>query len=198
MATTSATLSTTTGPDPAVMEAIDRGNAVVFMDIALGEGEGAAPLGRIKLELFMQDCPKTCENFRQFCTGEFMENNQPVGYLNSGFHRVMKDFMIQGGDFVNGDGTGIKSIYSGKFADENFLHKHSQPGMLSMANSGPNTNGCQFFITCGPAEWLDNKHVVFGKVLDAPSMLTVRKCEAVPVTDTKPRMPIRIVQCGEL
>jgi peptidyl-prolyl isomerase H (cyclophilin H) len=110
----------------------------------------------------------------------------------------MKDFMIQGGDFVNGDGTGIKSIYSGKFADENFLHKHSQPGMLSMANSGPNTNGCQFFITCGPAEWLDNKHVVFGKVLDAPSMLTVRKCEAVPVTDTKPRMPIRIVQCGEL
>lgn len=222
MATTSATLSTTTGPDPAVMEAIDRGNAVVFMDIALGEGEGAAPLGRIKLELFTQDvrhdkkwptcfgvlflidspfffkCPKTCENFRQFCTGEFMENNQPVGYLNSGFHRVMKDFMIQGGDFVNGDGTGIKSIYSGKFADENFLHKHSQPGMLSMANSGPNTNGCQFFITCGPAEWLDNKHVVFGKVLDAPSMLTVRKCEAVPVTDTKPRMPIRIVQCGEL
>mmetsp|Transcript_5134 Transcript_5134/g.9428 ORF Transcript_5134/g.9428 Transcript_5134/m.9428 type:complete len:199 (+) Transcript_5134:31-627(+) len=198
MATATATLSTTTGPDPAVMEAIDRGNAVVFMDIALGEGEGAAPLGSIKLELFTQDCPKTCENFRQFCTGEFMEHNQPVGYLNSGFHRVMKDFMIQGGDFVNGDGTGIKSIYSGKFADENFLHKHSQPGMLSMANSGPNTNGCQFFITCGPAEWLDNKHVVFGKVLDAPSMLTVRKCEAVPVTDTKPRMPIRIVQCGEL
>jgi peptidyl-prolyl isomerase H (cyclophilin H) len=108
------------------------------------------------------------------------------------------DFMIQGGDFVNGDGTGVKSIYNGKFKDESFLHKHSQPGMLSMANSGPDSNGCQFFITCGPAEWLNDKHVVFGKVLDAPSMLTVRKCEAVPVTDTKPRMPIRIVQCGEL
>lgn len=151
-----------------------------------------------------------------------MENNQPVGYLNSGFHRIMKgtttagmcfsccvmflttfvilDFMIQGGDFVHGNGTGVKSIYNGggKFKDENFLHRHSQPGMLSMANSGPNTNGCQFFITCGTASWLDGKHVVFGKVLDASSMLTVRKCEAVPVTDTKPRMSIRIVQCGEL
>lgn len=107
--------------------------------------------------------------------------------------------MIQGGDIVHNDGTGVTSIYNGtKFKDENFMHRHSQPGMLSMANSGKDTNGCQFFITCGAAEWLDGKHVVFGKVLDAPSMLTVRKCEAVPVTDTKPRMPIRIVECGEL
>lgn len=106
--------------------------------------------------------------------------------------------MIQGGDFVNGDGTGVKSIYNGKFKDENFLHCHAQPGMLSMANSGSDSNGCQFFITCGNAEWLDGKHVVFGKTLDGASMLTVRKCEAVPVTDTKPRMPIRIVSCGEL
>lgn len=112
---------------------------------------------------------------------------------------ILLDFMIQGGDFVNANGTGIKSMYGGgKFPDENFLWKHNKPGMLSMANSGPNTNGCQFFITCQKAEWLDGKHVVFGQVLDAPSMLTVRKCEAVPVTDTKPRMPIRIVQCGEL
>jgi peptidyl-prolyl isomerase H (cyclophilin H) len=107
--------------------------------------------------------------------------------------------MIQGGDFVHGNGTGTKSIYGmSTFEDENFLYKHTQPGMLSMANSGENTNACQFFITCGAAEWLDGKHVVFGKVLDAPSMLTVRKCEAVPVTGTKPRMPIRIVSCGEL
>jgi peptidyl-prolyl isomerase H (cyclophilin H) len=188
---------TSVSPDPAVMEAIERGNAVVFFDVVLGE-EGA-PLGRIKLELFVKDCPKTCENFRQFCTGEYLENSQPVGYLNSTFHRVMAGFMIQGGDFVNGDGTGTKSIYgTSTFEDENFLHTHVQPGMLSMANSGKNTNACQFFITCGAAEWLDGKHVVFGKVLDAPSMLTVRKCEAVPVTGTKPRMPIRIVSCGEL
>lgn len=108
--------------------------------------------------------------------------------------------MIQGGDFLNNDGTGCKSIYNGggKFADENFLHDHSQPGMLSMANSGKDTNGCQFFITCGKCDWLDGKHVVFGKVLDAASMLVVRKIEAVPCTDTKPRLPIRIVQCGEL
>jgi peptidyl-prolyl isomerase H (cyclophilin H) len=179
------------------MEAIERGNAVVFFDVVLGE-EGA-PLGRIKLELFVNDCPKTCENFRQFCTGEYLENSQPVGYLNSTFHRVMKGFMIQGGDFVNHDGTGTKSIYgTSTFEDENFIHRHNQPGMLSMANSGENTNACQFFITCGAAEWLDGKHVVFGKVLDAPSMLTVRKCEAVPVMGTKPRIPIRIVSCGEL
>lgn len=109
------------------------------------------------------------------------------------------DPSVQGGDFVNGDGTGKDSIYGGgSFKDENFLHKHTQAGMLSMANSGPNTNGCQFFITTAPAEWLDDKHVVFGKVLDAASMLVVRKCEAVPVTGQKPRIPLRIVECGEL
>jgi peptidyl-prolyl isomerase H (cyclophilin H) len=104
----------------------------------------------------------------------------------------------QGGDFVNGDGTGKDSIYGGSFKDENFIHLHSHAGMLSMANSGPNTNGCQFFITTAPADWLDNKHCVFGKVLDAPSMLVVRKCEAVPVTGQKPRISLRIAECGEL
>jgi peptidyl-prolyl isomerase H (cyclophilin H) len=91
------------------------------------------------------------------------------------------------------------SIYGAtSFPDENFLHKHDRPGLLSSANSGPNTNGCQFFITCGKADWLDGKHVVFGQVLDADSMLTVRKCEAAPVNGSEPRLPIRIVQCGEL
>lgn len=191
------------GPDPAVIEAVEkRGNAVVFLDVALGDGENAASLGRIKLELFVKDCPKTCENFRQFCTGEYInsQNEQPVGYKGCTFHRVMKDFMIQGGDFVNHDGTGKMSIYgTPTFADENFIHKHNQPGMLSCANTGPNTNGCQFFITtCNKAEWLDNKHCVFGKVLDASSMLTVRKIENSPVSGTEPRIPIRIVECGEL
>ena len=107
--------------------------------------------------------------------------------------------MIQGGDFLNHNGTGKQSIYgTSTFADENFLHKHDQPGMLSSANSGPNTNGCQFFITLAPADWLDDKHCVFGKVLDADSMLTVRKCEAVPVHGSTPQVPLRIVECGEL
>jgi len=145
-------------------------------------------------------CPKTCENFRQFCTGEYLQNEQPVGYKGSTFHRVIKNFMIQGGDFLNHDGTGQMCIYGTRtFPDENFIHRHDEPGMLSCANSGKkDDNGCQFFITCGKADWLDGKHVVFGKVLDAPSMLTVRKCEAAPVDGSKPRVPIRIVECGEL
>ena len=108
--------------------------------------------------------------------------------------------MIQGGDFINNDGTGKTSIYnSSPFPDENFVHKHDQPGVLSMANSGPNTNGCQFFITCQKCDWLDGKHVVFGKVLDEGSMHVVRKCEAIPVSGKgKPRLTLRIGECGEL
>jgi peptidyl-prolyl isomerase H (cyclophilin H) len=209
-----------TGPDPAVMEAIARGNAVVFFDVAIGgggdEGGGsdgngtttattvpeAVPLGRIKLELFAQDCPRTCENFRQFCTGEHPlpgGTEQPAGYKGSAFHRIIRGFMIQGGDFLNHDGTGKMCIYgTSTFADENFLHNHDGPGLLSSANSGPDTNGCQFFLTVGPADWLDGKHCVFGRVLDPASMLTVRKIENTPVSGTSPQIPIRIVQCGEL
>ena len=148
-----------------------------------------------------KQCPKTCENFRQFCTGEYLPTpaSNPIGYKNSTFHRVIKDFMIQGGDFLNNDGTGKTSIYNAApFADENFIHKHDQPGLLSMANSGPNTNGCQFFITCQKCDWLDEKHVVFGKVLDEASMHLARKCEAVPVSGNKPRLTLRVSECGEL
>jgi peptidyl-prolyl isomerase H (cyclophilin H) len=220
--------NSSSGPDPFIMEAIDRGNAVVFFDVAMdGSSSGneqhpplvlpidfdpsTTPLddtmssmtylGRIKFELFVQDCPKTCENFRQFCTGEYIQSNneQSMGYKGSIFHRVMKNFMIQGGDFINHDGTGKMSIYGTlTFPDENFIHPHHSVGLLSSANSGPNTNGCQFFITTGKADWLDQKHVVFGKVLDANSMLTVRKIENTPVNGTEPRIPIRIIQCGEL
>lgn len=155
----------------------------------------------------IKKCPRTCENFRQFCTGEYTDpvTRAPLGYKNSTFHRVMKEFMIQGGDFINNDGTGKMCIYgTTTFADENLgMHKHDRPGVLSMANSGPNSNGCQFFITCKKAEWLDEAHVVFGRVLeDGESMLTVRKCEAVPTlgsgSNHRPRIPIRIIQCGEL
>ena len=170
-------------------------NPVVFFDITIG----GQPSGRILMELYKDVCPKTAENFRQLCTGEFKLNGVPIGYKNSAFHRVMKDFMVQGGDFLKGDGTGSLSIFGEKFADENFDLKHDTPGLLSMANSGPNTNGCQFFITCAKCDWLDGKHVVFGKVLDQASMLVVRRAENVPVVaNNKPRLPIIISECGEM
>ena len=149
---------------------------------------------------------------------------KPIGYKGCAFHRVIKGFMCQGGDFVKGDGTGCISVHGDKFDDENFDLKHTGPGLLSMANSGSNTNGCQFFITCDACDWLDNKHVVFGKVTGAsittgghallgsapfPSltardlsqvidgMLTVRKIENVAVgANSKPKLPIVISQCG--
>ncbi|WFD49100.1 peptidylprolyl isomerase [Malassezia furfur] len=169
------------------------GRPVVFFDITIGE----TPVGRIKFELFSDFTPKTAENFRQLCTGEHRFNHKPMGYKGSIFHRVIKDFMCQGGDFLNGDGTGSFSIYGDKFDDENFLMKHDAAGLLSMANSGPNTNGCQFFITTQPADFLDGKHVVFGKVVDG--MLTLRKIENVPMgANNRPRLEVKIAECGEM
>ncbi|OQE31507.1 hypothetical protein PENSTE_c001G03992 [Penicillium steckii] len=169
-------------------------NPVVFFDIALA-GE---PLGRVKMELFANVTPKTAENFRQFCTGESKNpKGQPQGYKGCKFHRVIKDFMIQGGDFINGDGTGSCTIYgTPKFADENFSLKHDRPGLLSMANSGPNTNGCQFFITTVPTPFLNNKHVVFGQVIDG--MDVVRMVEHTRTYRDKPNQDVSIVQCGEM
>ena len=181
--------------DPALNDAISRGNPVVFFDISIA---GIAS-GRIKMELFADVVPKTAENFRQFCTGEYRRNNLPIGYKGCTFHRVIKDFMIQGGDFLNGDGTGKLSIYGDHFEDENFAIKHRGPGLLSMANSGPNSNGCQFFLTCAKTDWLDGKHVVFGKVLDEESLLLVHKIENIPTSaGNKPKLPIIIEECGEL
>lgn len=150
------------------------------------------------MELFADKVPKTAENFRQYCTGEYRKHTVPQGFKNTNFHRVIKDFMIQGGDFLKGDGTGTTSIYGDKaFEDENFDEKHDTPGLLSMANSGPNTNGSQFFITCNKCDWLDGKNVVFGRVLDG--MLTVRKVENVSTgVNSKPKLPVMITECGEL
>lgn len=212
-------------------------NPIVFFDISIGGIE----MGRMKMELFADVVPRTAENFRQFCTGEYRKDGVPQGYKGIAFHRIIKDFMIQGeqfnvvsklhnpyhailcinfhylntmwtqgeeiyclchskkgGDFVKGDGTGAMSIYGGSmFADENFKMKHDAPGLLSMANSGPATNGCQFFLTCAKCDFLDGKHVVFGKVTEG--LLIMRKIENVPTgPNNKPKLPVVIVQCGEM
>lgn len=170
------------------------------------------PIGRIKIELYNNELPKyvhfeisclcatnsrTCENFRQFCTGEYRENGRPIGYKGSIFHRVIKDFMVQGGDFVKSNGTGSKTVYgSNSFADEAFPYDHLKYS-VSMANSGPNTNGCQFFICTANAPHLDGKHVVFGKVMQGFDVVDAMNKVSVSRQDV-PIDTIKIVECGEM
>ncbi len=169
-------------------------NPRVFFDITIG-GKAA---GRLVFELYADTVPKTAENFRALCTGEkgMGKQGKPLHYKGSRFHRIIQQFMCQGGDFTRGNGTGGESIYGEKFADENFTHKHTAAGLLSMANAGPSTNGSQFFITTAATPWLDGKHVVFGKLVEGAKFLTAM--EAVGSRSGTTTADVLIADCGEV
>lgn len=161
-----------------------------YFDIDIGDEHA----GRIIMQLFDEEVPKTCKNFRYLCSQNKLKEDKPT-YQNTSFHRVIKDFMIQGGDITNGDGTGGYSIYGEKFEDENFNLMHNQPGLLSMANSGPNTNNSQFFITLNETPWLDNLHVVFGIVISGFDI--VKKIESIETGENdKPLQTVTITKSG--
>jgi peptidylprolyl isomerase len=167
----------------------------VYLDISI---DGAAT-GRIIIGLFGDAVPKTADNFRHLCLcdhGLGKQSGKPLCYKGSPFHRVIPNFMMQGGDTTNHDGTGGESIHGGSFEDENFVVKHSGQGMVSMANAGPNTNGSQFFITSVVTSWLDGHHVVFGKVIEG--MEVVRAIENVGSSNGTPLKKVIITGCGEI
>eukprot|EP00300_Choanocystis_sp_HF-7_P024131 c25536_g1_i1.p2 GENE.c25536_g1_i1~~c25536_g1_i1.p2 ORF type:complete len:185 (-),score=42.69 c25536_g1_i1:232-744(-) len=168
------------------------GNPSVFLDISAD----GSPLGRIVMELRADVVPRTAENFRALCTGELSTAAKKLTFKGSKFHRVIPNFMLQGGDFTRGNGTGGESIYGSKFEDENFTLKHTGPGILSMANAGPNTNGSQFFICTQKTAWLDGKHVVFGSVTSGLDVVSA--VERLGSESGRTSKVITITDCGQL
>lgn len=179
---------------PAVVNARPSGNPRVYFDVTMN----STPAGRIEFTLFADVVPRTAENFRCLCTGEKGKglSGKPLHFKGCGFHRIIPQFMIQGGDFTRGNGTGGESIYGTKFNDENFQLRHDKPGLLSMANSGRNTNGSQFFITTVATPHLNGKHVVFGAV--TRGMDVVKKLEGMGSGSGTPKGRAFIANCGEL
>jgi peptidylprolyl isomerase len=158
----------------------------VYFDVSMG----GQPLGRIVFKLYDDIVPKTAENFRVLC-----QKVKPEGYGNTSFHRIISQFMAQGGDFTHGNGTGGRSIYGEKFKDENFIKKHDKPYLLSMANAGKNTNGSQFFITFVPCPWLDGKHVVFGEVVQGQNIVETIHKQAASESG-QPQVPVQVTASG--
>lgn len=176
-------------------EMVDRNNPVAFVDISVG----GRPIGRMMFELFTHALPKTAENFLKFCTGETIgPNGRPQGYKAAPFHRIVRGFIAQGGDFVKGTGDGSTTIWGHRtFPDEGFPFKHDQAGLLSMANTGKDSNGCQFYITFAAAPMLDHKHVCFGRLVKGQEVL--RQLENIHTdASNRPMLPTVIVECGEM
>jgi len=169
-------------------------NPRVWMDITIDGGA----MGRIVIELFADKVPKTAENFRMLCTGEkgVGRSGTKLHYKGCKFHRIIPHFIVQSGDFIAHDGSQNESVYGNRFEDENFVVKHSEPGIVSMANSGRNSNGGQFFITLVKAPWLDGRHVAFGKVTEGLDIID--KIQAAGTCSGAPRQTIIISDCGEL
>jgi peptidylprolyl isomerase len=190
-----AVASTTGAGDYKPHHAVNPKNPRVFFDITIGDKAA----GRVEMELFADTCPKTAENFLQLCIGTKNKAGKTLHYKGSSFHRVIPDFMCQGGDFTRGDGTGGESIYGAKFADETFdgkAGKHFGPGTLSMANAGPDTNGSQFFICTAATPYLDGKHVVFGQVVKGYDV--IKAIEAVGSKSGKTSSKVIISDCGQV
>jgi peptidylprolyl isomerase len=182
----------------AALAAVTSAGAGENPKVALDVSIDGKPAGTLTLELYADVVPKTAENFRALCTGEKGQgqSGKPLSFAGSPFHRIIPGFMIQGGDFTRGNGTGGESIYGEKFADENFKLKHTGAGILSMANAGPNTNGSQFFITVAETSWLDGKHVVFGKVVEGLDLL--KKMEEQGSRSGQTKVPVTLSGCRQL
>jgi len=167
----------------------------VWFDISIA----GTKAGRLNFVLFSDITPICAENFRCLCTGEkgVGKSGKNLHYKGSSFHRIIPQFMLQGGDFTSGDGRGGESIYGSKFKDENFKLKHDKVGLLSMANAGKDTNGSQFFITTVLCSWLDGKHTVFGQIADEESWALVQKIEGLGSDSGAPKKKVTIDDCGE-